>query len=148
MPFDFSIPITEGQTEINVEAGSSVVFVGANGGGKTRLAVHIENSLSLHAHRISAHRALNLNPSVAKIGEQMALAGLRTGNAAVDATVRHRIGSRWQRKAAVSLLNDFDFLIQALFGDQANKSLETHQKVRANDFSPAEPTKFEQLTDQ
>jgi len=147
MPFDFPIPTTEGQTEISVEAGSSVVFVGANGGGKTRLAVHIEETLSQNAHRISAHRALTLNPSVAKIGEKMALAGLRTGNAAVNATIDNRLGSRWQRKAAVSLLNDFDFLVQVLFGDQANKSLETHKKVRAGDLGKAEPTKFEQLTE-
>lgn len=145
MPFDFSIPSTEGHAEISVEAGSSVVFVGANGGGKTRLAVHIEETLNLNAHRISAHRALTLNPSVAKIGEQAALFGLRTGNPVATATMQHRIGSRWQNHAAVSLLNDFDFLIQALFADQANKSLETHRKVRADDFSPAEPTKFEQL---
>ena len=147
MPFDFSIPSAEGPTEISVEAGSSVVFVGANGGGKTRLAVHIEDTLSLNAHRISAHRELTLNPSVAKIGEQAALSGLRTGNAAANATARHRIGSRWDNKAAVSLLNDFDFLVQALFADQANKSLETHRKVRAADFSPAEPTKFEELVE-
>lgn len=147
MPFDFSIPSTAGHREISVEAGSTVVFVGANGGGKTRLAVHIEETLSLNAHRISAHRALTLNPSVAKIGERAALSGLRTGNVAVEATVAHRIGSRWGKKAAVLLLNDFDFLVQALFADQANKSLKTHQKVRAKDFSPAEPTKFEQLTE-
>lgn len=147
MPFDFSIPSTEGQTEISVKAGSSVVFVGANGGGKTRLAVHIEETLSLKAHRISAHRALTLNPSVAKIGEQEALSRLRTGAASADATAKHRAGNRWQGKAAVSLLNDFDFLLQVLFADQANKSLETHKKVRADDFSPAEPTKFEQLTE-
>jgi ABC-type dipeptide/oligopeptide/nickel transport system ATPase component len=145
MAFDFTIPTTEEPTEVSVESGSSVVFVGANGGGKTRLAVHIEDSLKLNAHRISAHRALTLNPSVAKIGEQMALSGLRTGYAAVNAHAQHRIGHRWTSNAAVSLLNDFDFLVQALFADQANKALETHTRVRAHDFSPAEPTKLERL---
>lgn len=148
MPFDFSIPSAQGPTEISVEAGSSVVFVGANGGGKTRLAVHIEDTLDLNAHRISAHRALTLNPGVAKIGEQAALSGLRTGNADPQrATIANRINSRWGRKTAVWLLNDFDFLVQALFGDQANKSLQTHKKVRAGGLGKAEPTKFEQLTE-
>ena len=147
MPFDLSIPSTDGQTEVSVEAGSSVVFVGANGGGKSRLAVHIEQTLGLNAHRISAHRALTLNPGVAKIGEQAALSGLRTDYANLQATITHRVGNRWQNKAAVTLLNDFDFLVQALFADQANKSLETHRKVRAENFDPAEPTKFERLTD-
>jgi energy-coupling factor transporter ATP-binding protein EcfA2 len=79
VPFSFSIPRQNGQTQIDVEPGTSVVFVGANGGGKTRLAAHIEAVLNLNAHRISAHRALTLNPSVAKISERAALSALRTG---------------------------------------------------------------------
>ena len=48
---------------------------------------------------------------------------------------------------AVSLLNDFDFLVQALFADQANRSLETHNKVCAGNRCPADPTKFERLVE-
>lgn len=147
MPFTFSIPSLNGQNIINVETGSSVVFVGANGGGKTRLAVHIENAGELSVHRISAHRALKLNPSVPKINERDALLGLRTGHPDPTAHIGNRIGSRWQSNMAVSLLNDFDFLVQALFADQANKSLETHKMVRAGNGSSADPTKFERLTE-
>ncbi len=100
----------------------------------------------MNAHRISAHRALTLNPAIAKISERQALAGLRTGHASVDAHQGNRIGSRWQSNMAVSLLNDFDFLIQALFADQANKSLETHKHARAGNLS-AKPTKFERLVE-
>lgn len=137
----------EGQEEILINAGSSVVIVGANGTGKTRLATHIEKALNLNAHRISAHRALSLNPSVPKISENKALLGLRTGNANENAQVQHREGHRWGSKGSVHLLNDFDFLVQALFAEQSNKSLETHKKVRSGDNSPAEPTKFEILID-
>src|SRR5258708_4377299 len=147
MTFEFSIPSPDGQTPICVAPGSTVVFVGANGGGKTRLAVYIEDNLMLNAHRISAHRALTLNPNVAKISERDALLGLRTGYPNKDAHSGNRIGSRWQSKAAVSLLNDFDCLVQSLFGDQANNSLVTHRKVRGGDVSPAESTKFWGLID-
>lgn len=144
MTFNFSIPTSSGQFNIAVNPGTSIVIVGANGGGKTRLAVHIENVLQQSAHRISAHRALALNPSVAKISERKALSGLRTGHAETE-NIAHRPGSRWSSKMAVSLLNDFDFLVQALFADQSNKSLETHQRVRAGDRGPADPTKLERL---
>lgn len=79
--FAFSIP-TKNQKEVSVSisCGSSAIFVGANGGGKTRLSVYIEQKLQLKAHRISAHRALALNPDVAKISEKKALMGLRTEN--------------------------------------------------------------------
>lgn len=147
MAFNINVPTRDGQEEIQIEAGSSVVFVGANGTGKTRLATHIEKTLNLNAHRISAHRALSLNPSVPKISENNALLGLRTGHANEKAGVQHREGSRWGGKGSVHLLNDFDFLVQALFAEQSNKSLETHKKVRSGDNSPAEPTKFEVLVD-
>ncbi len=147
MTFNINVPMFEGQESIQINPGSSVVIVGANGTGKTRLATYIENTLGLNAHRISAHRALSLNPSVPKISENKALLGLRTGNAADNAQVGHRDGSRWGRKGSVHLLNDFDFLVQALFAEQSNKSLETHKKVRSGDTSPAEPTKFETLVD-
>lgn len=147
MTFNINVPTLNGSEEIQIEPGSSVVFVGANGTGKTRLATYIEDRLSLNAHRISAHRALTLNPTVPKISENNALHGLRTGYANDTAGVQHRVGHRWGQKGSVHLLNDFDFLIQALFAEQSNKALETHKKVRSGDNSPAEPTKFEILID-
>jgi energy-coupling factor transporter ATP-binding protein EcfA2 len=154
MPFNFSIPSATGQISVSIEPGSSAVFVGANGGGKTRLAVHIESTLKLKAHRISAHRALSLNASVNKISEREALAGLRIGTPFderdrdyLEQLGTQRSGRRWQDKEATFLLNDFDYLIQALFADQTNKSLETHRKARAGDHSSPPPTKFEHLAE-
>ena len=111
--------------------------------------MHAETELNQRAHRVSAHRALTLNPSVPKIAERSALAGLRWGYPdATDANaMSYRSGHRWHQNAAVSLLNDFDFLVQALFADQANKALETHKGVRAGTLGVAEPTKFERLTE-
>ena len=80
MPTVFSIPSADGDIRFLVSRGSTITFCGANGSGKTRLAVHIEQQLGLAAHRISAHRALSLNPRVAKIPESEALSGLRTGS--------------------------------------------------------------------
>ena len=111
MTFPFSIPTDQGETNFELTPGSSIIFVGANGSGKTRLAVHIEQALGLKAHRISSHRALALNPDVAKISEEKALKGLRTGNTSERAGLDFRDGHRWGNKAAVQLLNDFEYLI-------------------------------------
>ena len=43
------------------------------------------------------------------------------------------------------MLNDYDHLVQALFADQANTSLETHKNSRAGTGQPAIATKFEKL---
>lgn len=147
MTFNIKVPTSSGHKEIKIEPGSSVIFVGANGTGKTRLAAYIEKALNLDAHRISAHRALSLNPSVHKISEKQALQGLRTGHADENAMLAHRDGSRWRGKGSVHLLNDFDFLVQVLFAEQANKSLQTHKKARSGDYTHIEPTKFEILID-
>lgn len=125
MVFNLNIPTPGGHLEMQVEPGSSAIFVGANGGGKSRLAVFIENAFGLKAHRISAHRALQLNPDVTKISEKKAIAGLRTGHPSENASAAHRAGNRWASQENVSLLNDFDYLIQALFAEQANKSINT-----------------------
>jgi hypothetical protein len=146
MTFSFSVTTPSGPMDFQVEPGTSLLFVGANGGGKTRLAVQIETDLGDKAHRISAHRALTLNPSIHKISERVALLALRTGHASPTAGLQHRNGSRWQSNAAVSLLNDYDFLVQALFAEQANTSLTTHKNARAGSAQPAAATKLEQLT--
>jgi hypothetical protein len=45
------------------------------------------------------------------------------------------------------MLNDYDYLVQALFADQANTSLTTHKNARAGTGQPASPTKFEKLVE-
>ncbi|EEX08972.1 ABC transporter, ATP-binding protein-related protein [Ruegeria lacuscaerulensis ITI-1157] len=152
MTFQFSVPTPSGSVAFQFEAGETVIFVGANGGGKTRLTVHIEESLGTKSHRISAHRALNLDPGVAKISEQKALAALRVGHAdeASLSRANYRPGHRWQNKQATFLLNDFNYLIQALFADQSNTSLLAYHQNKPG----AEPTnsqfkitKFDKLND-
>ena len=148
MNFQFSIPTDQGKTDFELTPGSSIIFVGANGSGKTRLAVQIEQTLQMKAHRISSHRALTLNPDVAKISERNALMGLRTGHTSEDATLQYREIHRWNRKGAVSLLNDFDYLIQALFAEQSNTSLKTYQRNKPGATKTDEPfqfTKFDTL---
>ena len=145
--FELSIPSPDGQTDITLNGGSSVIFVGANGSGKTRLSEYIENELDKRAHRISAHRAQSLNPDVYKISERRAMAGLRTGEISDEDSeqISRRKRCRWQNDGAVVLLNDYDYLLQALFADQSKISLQTHnQKHKGTDFE-AKFTKFQKL---
>ena len=142
-----SIPHREGDFQITIELGSSAVFCGANGSGKTRLAVYLEQNQGLRAHRISAHRALTLNPGVARIPEQDARNKLRTGELRQEAfeRERYRTAFRWGGKEAVSLLNDFDSLLQVLFAEQTNTALKSHKKALSGSADKPHPTKFEYL---
>lgn len=145
------IPTPSGDLTVTVASGTSAIFVGANGGGKTRLAVHIENTFQDQAHRISAHRSLSLQPSVAKISEPLALGGLRFGHVSPQfQSHQHRPSQRWGQNAATHLLNDYDFLIQALFADQANISLIAYHKHKPGsdeNASEFKVTKLDQLVE-
>lgn len=145
MSFALTIPTPENPLSITLENGTSTVFVGANGSGKSRLAIHIEDQIGEAAHRISAHRALTLNPGVPKISENVALKGLRFGHAGDEANIAYRFQHRWHQKTATSLLNDFDFLVQALFAEQSRTALQTHNNVRAGTAHEAAATKFEKM---
>ncbi|WP_082477456.1 AAA family ATPase [Methylobacterium sp. Leaf93] len=145
MPFSISIPGPHTSTEITANEGKTVIFVGANGGGKTRLAVLIERTFGSRSHRIAAHRALKLNPSVAKISKEWAIRGLKTGYA--PQFTDNRDGNRWGGKAETSILDDYDFIVQALFADQSNTALESHKNARAGNYQNIAYTNFEKLVE-
>jgi len=146
MTFTFNVPTNGDSVTISIEPGTSATFVGANGSGKTRLALLIEHEAGESVHRISAHRALGLNPTVPRISETLALNGLRFGYAGESVNIHHRQSYRWaDGKTAVALLNDFDFLVQALFAEQSRTALKTHENARAGIEQQAQPTKFESL---
>ncbi len=148
---DFSLSVrntSQVSTDLLLHSGSSTFFVGANGSGKTRLAVKAESDLGEKAHRISAHRSLSLNPSVEKISEGRARAGLRFGNAdtAAGQEDSYRRIFRWAQKSETILLNDFDFLVQTLFADQSNIALQTHNAVHAGITDRPAHTLLQKLT--
>lgn len=148
MTFEFEIPnFTQDSTIIQLQAGVTTFFVGANGSGKTRLASQAEFQWGEKAHRISAHRTLSLNPAVAKISERQALNGLRYGypDTPDQNRAEHRKSQRWGKKAEIALLNDFDYLVQALFADQSNVALETHNAAHARKLKKLKLTHFQKL---
>lgn len=144
---DFKVPTDTGNLTIGIDFGGAVIFVGANGSGKSRLAINIEESLGEQAHRISAHRALNLNPDVPKIKEDKALRTLRYGGDWDGISIHNRNNSRWRSKASSILLNDFDSVIQALFADQSKTALGSHHILMGKVSGEPKKTKFEKLNE-
>lgn len=131
--------------ELTLEAGKTTIIIGANGSGKTRLAVHLEEQLGEKAHRIAAHRALSLNPNVAKISELKAKRYLTYGDAWDNISIYDRAGRRWGDKASTSMLNDFDYLLQYLFAQQNNLAVENHQKRNRGEEITNSKTKLDIL---
>lgn len=151
MPLPQTLSLPSNEFELTLVAGQTTIIVGANGSGKTRLAVWIEQQLGATAHRIAAHRALSLNPEVAKISQKASEFALRTGlNQLQPGLEPHLIptlrrSNRWGSKMATSLLHDFDPLIQALFAEQSNVALETHNAAHAGTLHNLRLSKFQRL---
>ncbi|MBQ9683483.1 MAG: AAA family ATPase [Neisseriaceae bacterium] len=133
-------------------AGKTTIIVGANGTGKTRLAAYVEEKLGGKAHRIAAHRALTLNPNVPKIPEEHAniklkiLGGVDIGNSDYSRINYHqRDAYRWRGKSATHLLYDFDALLQYLFAQHSNLSVEEHDKRLQGKEIEVNKTHFDKL---
>ena len=149
LPRTLSIPPQNFQ--LTLAAGQTTIVVGANGSGKTRLAVWIEEQLGADAHRIAAHRALALDPGVPKISQKASEFKLRTGLSQLQPEEHWqnipdwRTGNRWNSKAATILLNDFDALVQSLFAEQNNAALETHNAAHDGSLGCPKLSKFQRL---
>lgn len=131
--------------ELTLKAGKTTIIIGANGSGKTRLAVYLEEQLGEKAHRIAAHRALNLNPNVNKISESKAKKYLTYGSEWDGISISARESRRWDNKAPTILLDDFDYLLQYLFAQQNNLAVENNQKLNRGEEITNSKTKLDIL---
>lgn len=142
---NFDIPTPFGSFQISLNQGCSIVLLGANGGGKTRLGVKLEQELGRvsEVHRIGAHRSLVMNtgvhPSSYEKSERKLLYGHDLGN------FMNRTQSRWQGHPATALLSDFDHLISALYADENEVSVSHRQKHLENSNAVPPLTKLDRL---
>jgi hypothetical protein len=142
---DFNVPTSNGALSITAAAGKSVVLLGANGSGKTRLGVKIEMDLGAQhqVHRIGAHRSLvlntNIQPPSYQLAERRLLYGYDKGEHG------HREGHRWQSKPATHLISDFDHVVAALYADENQISV-LHRQAHLKDSAAKPPaTKLDSL---
>src|SRR5579872_3425189 len=147
MPMTYSIPIEkpDGQHfSLTIEPGRSVVIVGANGSGKTRLGVQVEaNIAAKNVHRIAAQKSLTLNDAVQLTSLERADTMLRFGVA--EGAEGHKSGSRWGNKPAVYLLNDFDALQMRLFAENNRVALTDREARKKDPTISFTVSKLEQL---
>lgn len=133
LPAEINVPTPAGQISIRVAAASSVVFIGANGAGKTRLGVFLDSRLSAsgqEVHRIAAHRSLNLNPQVIPPSFEVATRRLFYGHD--EGSFQHKPGHRFHNKPETGMLNDFDHVLAALYAENNDISIQYRQECRQN----------------
>jgi energy-coupling factor transporter ATP-binding protein EcfA2 len=142
-PYECNVPLLGGNLlMLPLEPGRSIIVVGANGSGKTRLGVFLENQLPPNAvHRIAAQKSLSLSDSISIISLDMATKMLRYGHQ-YEALKQN---SRWGGRPATHFLTDFDALLQTLFANHNRIALEHLQQRKLTPHIPVPTTKLERL---
>lgn len=142
--FAWKVPTQSGPQKMTLRSGETMIFIGANGSGKTRLAAYVEDALGIKAHRIAAHRALDLN-EVQIVGEDIARVALITGVSTKSSPIQARVANRWRGQANVALLQDFDQLLQVMFAQQVNITAQSHQQLKYKIYTSPQQTYFDKL---
>jgi len=106
-----------------------VVITGANGSGKTRFGVWIEeNNPARRVQRVAAQRALNLpdlvNPTPYERATTQLYFGAYDPSWSESLYRRMKFERRWGGNPNVHMLSDFEFVVSVLFADEAKRNRE------------------------
>lgn len=124
------IPTQSGTYDLKLIAGRSTILLGANGSGKTRLGVKVEQLLNpAVVRRIAAHRSLTMSDRIQSMALERALRALASGHPDEGGVAQ---AHRWQQKPAIALLSDYDYLLQALFAEQSRTAVEHLEQHRSD----------------
>jgi len=119
------LPASDGtDTKIEIPHNGSVVIVGANGSGKSRLGAWIEKNTGADViiHRISAQRALDLpDYAVMKSLEQSTNDLLWGAEEPQYANNAYKWSHRWQSRPETFMQNDYGKVLSTLFARSADR---------------------------
>jgi hypothetical protein len=140
--FSISLPKNNDGIE-EIETSKSLLFVGANGSGKTRLGTWIEMDSPQRdkVHRISAQKSLSMPDSTTPKSIDLAESALLFGYEHAfkqNNTSGYKRDHRWQQKPAISSLNDYEALMIYLFSDHTEESAKylATSKITAERVTP------------
>lgn len=129
-----------------IETVQSILFIGANGSGKTRLGTWIEiTSPQKHiVHRISAQKSLQFPDSTTPQSIDLAQKDLLFGNPKFT-NADYKI-HKWEQKPATTIQNDFAKLMVYLFSDETEANAKFKRACRDSQERLDPPlTKIDQL---
>jgi ABC-type cobalamin/Fe3+-siderophores transport system ATPase subunit len=109
----------QGASEVTWEDLHSLVIVGANGSGKSRLGAWLDARDDLIVHRVSAQRALSINEFVTPRPLEQASRQLLFGHDGQGANHNNKIGSRWANRPISAQAQDFEPALQVLFAQHS-----------------------------
>lgn len=131
---DIELPLRKSNDKLKLSDVKKIVFIGANGAGKTRMGTWIEKRNPRKVLRISAQKSLNFPESVMPKSYEKAFTeyyyGYDYGNR--DTSAANKFSSRWNSKPEISLLNDYEKLLVLLHTEEYEKSVKFKDDYKMN----------------
>lgn len=123
MAFTYWLPDEQGKKQECRTSNNSVVIIGANGSGKSKLGAWIEGKEPENVHRIGAQRNLNFNEDITLKSYSQAENFIFYGTDDQNTIKRKDKGYRWAwGKYTTKLLDDFENVLAALIALKNNEN--------------------------
>ena len=143
----FNLELPRSGAKQIVDCEQSLVIVGANGSGKTRLGTWLEQESPEpqreRVHRISAQKSLAMPDSVSTSSLELAQNAVLYGHPTINQLHErdhHKRFTRLGNRPALGMLNDFDKLLTYLFSDHMEHSAKYLAASRLTDQRVEPPT--------
>ncbi|MDO5544761.1 MAG: DUF4435 domain-containing protein [Eubacteriales bacterium] len=122
MAFTYYLPDANNKKEAYTTEENSVIIIGANGSGKSKLGAWIEQQEFSQVHRIGAQRNLNFNENITLKSYDVAEKRVFWGTDAPGHDMRKNSRWNWGHSYTTTLLNDFEDVLAALLAMQNNEN--------------------------
>lgn len=124
--------LPKGNSTESIETNQSILLIGANGSGKTRLGswIEIDSQQKEFVHRISAQKSLAFPDSSTPQSIELAEQDLLYGNPGWGYKQKK---SKWEQKPATTFLNDFQKLMVYLYSDETEENAKFKRACKATE---------------
>lgn len=135
--YNSTIPAIRGSDHvIELSIGKSVVFVGANGSGKSRLGCYLERQMPEKVHRIPAHKSLSFPDSISPGNFDEDIKELWYGRNGLSS---NKIITKYKQNPETHSLNDYTQLVKTLIS-QSYEIAVAHLRKHREDRNAVPPS--------
>ena len=123
--FEYWLPDSNGKKSVRrTTKSNSVIFIGANGAGKSRLGAWIEQQDTAKVHRIGAQRGLNFKENIPLKSYDESEELVMYGNAENDNREKkiYKYGSPREDRYVTYFFDDFNDVLSALLAKTSNQN--------------------------
>lgn len=117
--FKYNLPNKNGQVEEVITSNNSLIIIGANGSGKSKLGAWLEQQDLQNTHRVGAQRSLNfgefINLKSYEQAENLLFYGKEDGK---DKGYRWN----WGKEYTTKLLQDYEYVLSAIIAMKNNQN--------------------------